>query len=113
MPETLDVKQIIKRAKDYMLEVFAEEFHGAPTDRDMRLEEVEHTDSGNWLVTLSLPLKSQTEPSSNRIGKTINPPTLEYGRIIGVDTQRSYKLVELDEQGHVESVRMRPIAVSR
>jgi hypothetical protein len=96
----MDVKDAIRVAMGRVRELFEED--GV---RGLRLEEVDTDADGNWLITVSFlpPLVpgNHDSLSSDRLSRTV----------VGVDLQRSYKEVQVGQDGTVKAIRLRPIVV--
>jgi hypothetical protein len=111
----LNVKEAIRLAMARVQELFADDTAGGQGLRDLRLEEVDSTEAGDWLITLSflpaIPVGTKGEAVTFGGGSggmfTLNWPQA----VIGVDTRRSYKEVEVSKDGEVKAIRMRPIVV--
>jgi hypothetical protein len=98
----IPVQEAVRIASDYVKALF-------PDGRDWRLEEVEVSDDGAWDITVSY-LSAGTGSVTTPLGKE---PLVDPFRktAIGIDPRRTFKSVELDPQGKVKAVRIRPIVV--
>jgi hypothetical protein len=109
----MDVKEAIRLAMSRVQELFADGTAGGQGLRDLRLEEVDSTKEGDWLITLSflptIPVGTKGE------AVTFGGSGILAGNwpraVIGVDTRRTYKEVEISKDGAVKAIRMRPIVV--
>ena len=92
----MDVKEAVRTAKKYIAELFTDE-----TIADVGLEEVEFNNmSNNWEVTIGFSRPwDQENPLAASIG---NQPST-----------RSYKLVRIDDDGHVISLTDRVLTASQ
>ena len=99
----IPVQEAVRIAGDYLKALF-------PDARDFRLEEVEVDDKGAWDITLSFLAAGTTGSTTAPIGKD---PVIEPFRrmAIGIDPRRTFRVVELDPEGGVKAVRIRPIVV--
>jgi hypothetical protein len=104
----IEVKEAIRIAMERVRELFGESGSGARGVQDLRLEEVEANDQGDWLITVSfLPALAGTAASAGGDFVTKSWPQT----IIGVDPRRSYKEVAVSNDGQVKAIRVRPIVV--
>src|SRR5689334_10558468 len=107
----MDAKEAIRIAMARVQELFSE---GDPAEalRGMRLEEVDTTDDGGWLITVSfLPaVLPGTRGDSTTVGGSV-AADMWPRTVIGVDSRRSYKEVEVSKDGEVKAIRLRPIVV--
>ena len=88
---SIDVKAAVKIAMKYLLE-----FQDVIPVRDVRLEETEYADSGEWLITLS----------------TAETPTAPLGGLAAAlgSGKRIYKIFRIDaETGDVKSMKVRSL----
>jgi hypothetical protein len=98
----IPVQEAVKIASEYVKALF-------PEGRDWRLEEVEVDDKGAWDITVSF-LGNGTGSVTTPLGR--EPLVDPFRRTaIGIDPRRSFKSVELDTEGKVKAVRIRPIVV--
>lgn len=85
----MDVKKVVRVAKDYVDELFGDEMIV-----DVGLEEVDLDESDNWVVTIGF-----SRPWDRKIGS-----------VLGGQASRSYKVVRIrDEDGKVLSVKDRAL----
>lgn len=104
----IEVKEAIRIAMDRVKELFGDSGSGERAVQDLRLEEVEGNEQGDWLITVSfLPAFAGTATSAGGDFVTKSWPQT----IIGVDARRSYKEVAVGNDGRVKAIRVRPIVV--
>jgi len=107
----MDVKDAIRVAMGRVRELF-EEDGSRDGVRGLRLEEVDTDADGNWLITVSfLPplVPGNHDRASTPDGSLTSDPISR--TVVGVDLQRSYKEVEVGQDGTVKAIRLRPIVV--
>lgn len=88
----MNAKEAIQVAKTGLLDMFEDE-----DPQDIRLEEIEQNNIGNWVITLSYFQK----PSSRD-----NSGLMAIAAAINVNN-RTYKLVTVNTMGEVESIKIR------
>jgi hypothetical protein len=97
----MTVEEAVKTSIQYVGKLFE-------GSHDLRLEEVELADDEVWRITVSF-LDAETpkgayKPADGTVAS-------KFRLTIGVDSSRTFKVVELAPNGHVKAVKIRPIVV--
>lgn len=95
----MDVKEAIAKAKSYVQEIFQDEHI-----TNLGLDEVEHQDGANvWSVTIGFS-RPWNSPRRSRHIAVQNEEALGQQAL-----RRSYKIVRVDENGKILSLKNRPV----
>lgn len=91
----MDIKEAINRAKEYVSDVFSEE-----SVNDIGLEEVERDTIRNiWKITIGF----------SRPVRLPSGTTGQVMRGLGLSSKRSYKILSIDDNGDVISMKNRQV----
>lgn len=92
----IDVKEAVRKAYDYMKEVYPESL------RELRLEEVDRDDlTDNWLITMGYTEDVPISRARNAIQQVLRADQLQ-------PVTRSYKILTIDkETGDVKKMKIR------
>ncbi len=94
----ITLQEAVKAAKFYLSEIDADEPY-----RDLRVEEVETTQSGDWEITLGFYRKRDITVFGGSIVTGPNPIAKE---------NRAYKTVQIDtETGQVKKIKIREVSI--